>query len=75
MTTLNIQLTDAQQSFVDQQAISRGFGSAAEYLQHLVELQINKESLRALLRKGMDSPVVGEFDSLWFDELRGKYAR
>jgi antitoxin ParD1/3/4 len=70
MSTMNISLPEALKSFVDEQVEQRGFGTSSEYVRELIRREQDRAKLRALLSKGATSPVVGEFDAAYFDQLR-----
>jgi antitoxin ParD1/3/4 len=36
MTTLNIPVSDSMRTFIDQRVAEKGFGTASEYIRHLV---------------------------------------
>jgi antitoxin ParD1/3/4 len=70
MSTMNISLPDSLKSFVDEQVEKRGYGTSSEYVRELIRKEQDAEQMRALLTKGAKSPVVGQMDDGWFDELR-----
>lgn len=70
MSTMNISLPDSLKSFIDEQVAERGFGSSSEYVRDLVRKEQERCNLRALLLEGAASPVVGDMDAAWFDQLR-----
>lgn len=71
-TTMNISLPDDLRAFVDEQVHERAFGSTSEYMRDLIRKQRDMEKLRSLLLEGAASPVEGDFDDHYFDQLRGK---
>jgi antitoxin ParD1/3/4 len=70
MSTMNISLPDSLKSFVDEQVEKRGYGTSSEYVRELIRREQDAEHLRSLLVRGAKSPVIGEIDDAWFDELR-----
>jgi antitoxin ParD1/3/4 len=75
MSTMNISLPDSLKSFVDEQVEKRGYGTSSEYVRELIRKEQDAEQMRALLTKGAKSPVVGQMDDGWFDELRQRSHR
>lgn len=70
MTSMNISLTAELKSFVDQQVGERGFSTSSEYIRALIRQERERETLRALLLEGANSPVAGPMDDDYFDSLR-----
>lgn len=70
MSTMNISLPDVMKSFVDEQVSSRGYGTSSEYVRDLIRKDQDRQSLRALLLEGGNSPLAGEADKEYFDSLR-----
>lgn len=74
MNTVNIDLSDSLQRFVDHQAAELGFETCGEYIQDLItrERDICREraveELRALLLEGANSPVAAVADDEFFDK-------
>ena len=70
MSTVNISLPDALQSFVDQQAAKHGFESYSEYISDLISREHDRQKLRDLIMEGVNSPPAGVADEECFDKLR-----
>jgi antitoxin ParD1/3/4 len=70
MATMNVSLPDELKAFVDQQVAAHGYASTSEYLRDLIRKQRDIEQLRQMLLDGASSPVVGEMDAGYFDQLR-----
>jgi antitoxin ParD1/3/4 len=70
MTTVNITLPDALQSFVDQQATENGFESCSEYISDLICREHDRQKLRAMIMEGVNSPPAGVVDEEFFNKLR-----
>ncbi len=72
MTTVNISLPDALQSFVDEQVGARGYGNSSEYVLELIRKDRDRQRLRDLLLRGAASPPEVAADADYFDRLRGR---
>ena len=72
MTTVNISLPDALQSFVDEQVGARGYGNSSEYVLDLIRKDRDRQRLRDLLLRGAASPPEVAADADYFDRLRGR---
>ncbi len=70
MTSMNISLPEDLKSFVDEQVAGKGYVTSSEYLRDLIRREQDREALRVLLLAGAASPLVGEADDAYFDELR-----
>ena len=70
MSIVNITLSDDLQSHVDQQAQERGFETCSEYIRDLIQRDLDREKLRALILEGMDSEPAVVADAEYFDKLR-----
>jgi antitoxin ParD1/3/4 len=70
MSTMNISLPDSLKSFVDEQVAAGGYGSSSEYVRELIRNEKDRQRLRELVLEGMASPVEGQFDKAYFDDLR-----
>jgi antitoxin ParD1/3/4 len=70
MATMNISLPDGMKNFVDEQVADRGFGTSSEYVRELIRRDQDRRHLRRLLLEGAASPVVGEADDAYFENLR-----
>ena len=72
MTTMNISLSDALKSFVDDQVGTRGYSSSSEFVRELIRKERDRQHLRDLLLEGAASPPGGTADADYFDGLRGR---
>jgi len=72
MTQMTVSLPDELKAFIDKQVADKGYESVSEYLRDLVRVQRDKDQLRQLLLDGAVSPVVGDFDTKYFTDLRNK---
>lgn len=75
MGTMNISLPDALRSFVDQQVVSRGYGTSSEYVRELIRRDRDRQRLRGLLLAGADSAPASTTDGARFDRLRERVRR
>lgn len=67
---MNVSLPDALQSFVDQQVAERGGETGSEYIQALIQRELDRQQLRDLVMEGVNSPPSGIVDAEFFDQLR-----
>ena len=72
MTTMNISLPAALQSFVDDQVSARGYSTSSEYVRELIRKDRDRQRVRGLLLEGTVSPRVVTADADYFDRLRGR---
>ena len=72
---MNISLPDALRSFVDQQVVSRGYGTSSEYVRELIRRDRDRQRLRGLLLAGADSAPASTADGARFDRLRERVRR
>lgn len=70
MTTMNISLPDTLKTFVDEQVVSRGFGTSSEYVRELIRKDQERQRLRCLLLEGAASAQTAPADDAYFDGLR-----
>ncbi len=70
MSNVNVSLPDALQSFVDQQVVERGYETCSEYIQVLIQRELDRQKFRDLVMEGASSPPVGVADAEYFDDLR-----
>jgi antitoxin ParD1/3/4 len=70
MTTMNISLPDTLKTFVDEQVVSRGFGTSSEYMRELIRKDQERQRLRSLLLEGAASAQTAPADDAYFDGLR-----
>ena len=72
MTTMNISLSDALKSFVDDQVGAGGYSSSSEFVRELIRKERDRQHLRGLLLEGLASPPATAADADYFDGLRGR---
>ena len=72
MTTMNISLSEALKTFVDDQVGERGYSSSSEYVRELIRKDRDRQRLRGLLLEGAASPPTVTADADWFDRLRSQ---
>ena len=72
MSTMNISLPDALESFVDEQICLRGYGTSSEYVRELIRKDQDRLQLRALLLAGAASAAAAPADAPYFDGLRAR---
>lgn len=72
MTTMNISLSDALKSFVDDQVGAGGYSSSSEFVRELIRKERDRQQLRGLLLEGPASPPAVIADADYFDGLRGR---
>lgn len=70
MSTMNISLPDALKLFVDEQVVSRGYGTSSEYVRELIRRDQDRQRLRSLLLEGAASAPAGLADPAYFEALR-----
>ena len=75
MTTMNVSLPEALESFVDEQVGRRGYGSSTEYVRELIRRDRDRQHLRGLLLAGAASEVSSTVDSRYFSDLRALAVR
>ncbi len=68
MTTMNISLSDALKSFVDDQVGAGGYSSSSEYVRELIRKERDRQHLRGLLLEGPASPPAVTADAGYFDD-------
>ena len=68
MTTMNISLSDALKSFVDDQVGAGGYSSSSEYVRELIRKERDRQHLRGLLLEGPASPLAVTADAGYFDD-------
>ena len=69
MPTIDVSLTDALQSFVDQQVADSDFETCSEYIQDLISRERDRQKLRDLIMAGVNSPPAVVADDEFFDQL------
>ncbi|SCY90955.1 antitoxin ParD1/3/4 [Novosphingobium aromaticivorans] len=67
---MNISLPEGLKSFVDAQVATRGYGTSSEYVRELIRKDQDVQRLRQMILDGAASPVIGEADDAYFDDLR-----
>ena len=72
MTTMNISLSEALKSFVEDQVGARGYTTSSEYLRELIRKDRDRQHLRGLLLEGAASPQAVTLDADYFGRLRGR---
>ena len=72
MTTMNISLSEALKTFVDDQVGERGYSSSSEYVRELIRKDRDRQRLRGLLLEGAASPPAVTADADYFDRLRSR---
>jgi antitoxin ParD1/3/4 len=70
MSTMNISLPDSLKSFVDEQVVSRGYGTSSEYVRELIRRDADRLELRGLLMEGAASNPTAPNDAQYFGSLR-----
>ncbi|WP_295394321.1 type II toxin-antitoxin system ParD family antitoxin [uncultured Thiodictyon sp.] len=75
MSTMNISLPDALQSYVDEQVAGRRLGTSSEYVRELIQRDQDRQRLRGLLLDGADSAAAAPADRTYFDALRTRVSR
>lgn len=69
---MNISLPDSLKAYVDQQVVSRGFGTSSEYVRDLIRSDQDRQRLRGLLLNGANSEPGNIADSCYFEQLRAR---
>ena len=72
MTTMNISLSQALKTFVDEQVGGHGYSSSSEYVRELIRKDRDRQRLRGLLLEGATSPPAVTADTDYFDRLRSR---
>ncbi len=70
MTTMNISLSDALKTFVDEQVARRRYGSTSEYVRELIRRDLERTRLRDLMLAGAASEPGVDADDPFLDGLR-----
>ena len=70
MSTMNISLPDSLKSFVDEQVVTRGYGTSSEYVRELIRKDQDRLQLRELLLAGAASAASEPVGEAYFDGLR-----
>ena len=74
MTTMNISLPDALQTFVDEQVRERGYDNSSEYVRELIRNDQERRQLRSLL-DGAGSESTQAVTSDYFEDLRKRMTK
>lgn len=69
---MNISLPASLKSFLDEQVISRGFGTSSEYVRELIRKDLQRQRLRDLLLQGAQSAPAAPADDAYFQGLRAR---
>ena len=72
MSTMNVSLPPALESFVDEQVAERGYASSSEYLRELIRKDQDRQRLRGVLLAGAASDPAPPADAAYFDALRDR---
>jgi antitoxin ParD1/3/4 len=72
MSTMNVSLPPALESFVDEQVAERGFASSSEYVRELIRKDQDRQRLRGLLLAGAASDPAPPADAAYFRTLRDR---
>lgn len=67
---MNISLPESLRAFVDEQVVTRGYGSSSEYIRALIRKDQELLRLRTLLLDGGASPLAVPADGEYFRALR-----
>ena len=70
MSTMNVSLPAPLKAFVDDQVQSCGYGTSSEFVRELIRRERDRQSLRAMIMEGVQSPVAGSADAAYFAALR-----
>ena len=69
MGDMNITLPEPLKTFVEEQVTAKGLGSASDYFLELVQRELDRERLRALILEGANSPPGPVADDAYFEKL------
>ncbi|MBK5970802.1 MULTISPECIES: ribbon-helix-helix domain-containing protein [Thiorhodovibrio] len=72
MATINISLSDDLRDFVNEQVVASSYTSTSEYLRQLIREHREVVRFRTLIDDGASSPIEGQFDKGYFDDLRSR---
>ena len=72
MTTMNISLSEALKSFVEDQVGARGYSTSSEYVREPIRKDRDRQHLRGLILEGAASPRAVMPDADYFGRLRGR---
>lgn len=69
---MNVSLPDELKDYVDRRVAEASYASSSEYLRELIRKDQDVQRFRELILEGLNSPVVGEVDAQYFDDLRAR---
>ena len=69
---MNISLPAELKQFVDLRLQTEAYSSSSEYVRDLIRKDRDREDLRAFMLKGINSPIVGEFDDAYLEGLKSR---
>ncbi len=72
---MNVSLPAELKAYVDQRVSSSAYQTSSEYVRDLIRRDQETMRFRALIAEGLASPVEGEADAAWFDEIRASIHR
>jgi antitoxin ParD1/3/4 len=72
MATMNISLPDPLKAELDMRVAEGGYGTHSEYVRELIRDDLAVQRFRRMILEGGESPIEGEMDKAWFDELRAR---
>ena len=75
MATMNISLPESLKAFVDDQVATRGYSTSSEFVRELIRREQDVQKFRALIQEGLESPLEGEADDAFFDDLHARIGR
>ena len=75
MSTINVSLPESLKSFVDEQVASRGYGTGGGYVRELIRKDLERQTLRGLLRQGAKSAPGAVVERGYFAALRRRARR
>ena len=67
---MNISLPESMKAYVDQRVSQERYGRSSEYARELIRHDKDQGQLRAMMLKGLESPVTGQADVAYFQSLR-----
>lgn len=69
---MNISLPASLKTFVEEQALQRGYGTTSEYVRELIRNDRDRLRLRSLLLEGAASALSEPADAAYFEALRAR---
>ncbi len=67
---MNISLPNELKDYVDTRIQTDAYGSSSEYVRDLIRQDRDRQQLRNYILKGIQSPVVGDFDEAYLLKLK-----